>query len=147
MPGPAPAKVQHYARRLSFFQKQDVTPVWDEEEKKWIITITEKIKCDELIHLLLHEETGESYTDCSDGHDINVVFRFRRGGYRQGLRPWRMRAVTKVDSVFELEISAGDIRSLLSQPTAPHGEGKASGEAAGSTKQQMNVKRTTVIRV
>lgn len=45
------------------------------------------------------------------------------------------------------KININDVMSLLSKPTNPQGDGKAAGEASGSNKQRMSVKRTTVIRV
>lgn len=147
MPGPAPAKVQHWAVRLTHVQKETCAPVWDDEECAWIITVSEKAECSELLHMIMREETGDRYTECTDGHEIKVIIRFRRGGYRQGLRTWRQRTHADIDGVMSVPINANDVLPLLAKPTNPQGSGKASGTAAGSNRQQMSVKRTTVIRV
>lgn len=108
----------------------------------------EKSECDEFLHMLMHEETGENYDECTDGHTITVVLRFRRGGWRQGLRPWRLHARVDADNgLVNVAINPSDIMALLAKPTNPQGEGKAHAESSGNNKQQMQVKRTTVIRV
>lgn len=148
MPGMAPAKVQHWAVRITRSQKKEATPHWDEESRSWIITLSEKIECGPLVHLLMGHETGRDYDNCTDGHEVTVVMRFRRGGYRQGMRPWKLRVTAEFDGgLVEVELNPADIMALLAKPTNPQGDGKAHGESAGTNKQQMNVKRTTVIRV
>lgn len=146
MPGPAPSKVQHWALRLSKAMDQDVVPFWDEEKQEWRVEIEEHLECDEMVHWLLHQKTGKSYEDCKDGHKSRAMFRFRRRHY-QSAKAWHLLTRLKVDDEFEMNLDPGMLLSLLSKPTNPQGDGKVRTEAHGSTKQQMSVKRTTVIRV
>lgn len=147
MPGPAPAKVQHQSVRLSKALERDVSPVWNEEDQTWELAFEEEAVCGDLIHELLTHESKKCYHDCTTPHLMRVVMRYRLGGYRQGIRTWRLKARVRIDDVFDCPLDASKIISLLAKPTNPQGDGKATGEAAGSNKQTMNVKKTTVIRV
>lgn len=147
MPGPAPAKVQHWAARMRISTGQEYTPVWDEDKQTWVLTIPEHVECSDFLHGFLKQMSGECYHECTDGHSVEVVLSFRRGPWSQGVRRWRMRAVATLDGDFEEELDPSMIASLLAKPTNPKGEGKAHQEAPGSNKQQMSVKKTTVIRV
>lgn len=148
MPGVAPAKVQHMALKVSRAVGKECTPYWEEEAQTWVIALDETIECGDLIHMLLKHETGGNYSDCSEGHTSRVVLRFRRGAYRQGLRPWKDTCRVQLDDgAADFPVSMNQIMALLAKPTNPQGEGKASSEAPGSNKQQMSVKRSTVIRV
>jgi hypothetical protein len=140
--------VQHWAVRLSRTIKQELTPVWDAEARTWVISIEEDIACDDFLHSLMSDESGDSYSTCQAGkHHSTVLLRFRRGGFRQGLRPWKLRTTVNVDGIMSFPIDPNVIMSLLAKPTDPQGDGKARTEASGSNRQQMRVKRTTVIRV
>lgn len=147
MPGPAPAKVQHWALRLTRATGIDHVPVWDEGAGTWTLLVEEKTECNDLVHFLLKETDGNERHDCTEGHMIRVVLAFRRGPWRQGMRPWKLNARVQMDDVFDGPFDPNKIMALLAKPTKPQGQGKASGESAGVVKEQMNVKKTTVIRV
>lgn len=148
MPGIAPAKVQHIAIKISRSLKREVVPHWDEEAGSWIIAIDEELECTELLHELMAHETGECYHSCDAGHLSTVSVRFRPRGRRTGPRVWKDSCDVSIDDgAVTAKINMNDVMSLLSKPTNPQGDGKAASVASGSNKQQMSVKRTTVIRV
>jgi len=135
------------ALRITRSMKSECVPFWDEKSGGWVIELDESLECSELLHELMHRETGECYCSCTAGHNSKVRITFRRGAYRQGLRPWRDSCRLLVDDVMDVVVDVNAIMSLLAKPTNPQGDGKAASEASGSNKQQMAVKKTTVIRV
>lgn len=140
--------MQHIALKISRSLKQEITPYWEEETESWVIAVDEDLECSDLLHHLMHDETGQEYRSCKDGHVSRVFIRFRQGSYWQGLRPWKDKCRLEIDDgAIDVPIDIGAVLSLLAKPTNPQGDGKAAGEASGSNKQQMSVKRTTVIRV
>lgn len=147
MPGPAPAKVQHIAIKISVKTQSEVTPIWDEDTGRWIIELTETQNCDKYNHALLEWETDKSYEDCDKGkHAFAFRIVFRQVG-KKCARRWKTRGYVSFDDEVEIAIPVGRILSLLSSPTNPTGDGKVASAAEGSNKQNMDVKRTTVIRV
>lgn len=147
MAGIAPARVQHCAIRIKRASGEEYTPVWDEAASTWGITIEKHEECTDLLHQIMHGQTGEDYKDCTGGHEIVVTIRFRRGAYRQGLRPWRGRCRVAVDDALDLPVNFGEMMALLAKPTNPQGEGKKTTASADVPTQQMRTKKTTVIRV
>lgn len=140
--------MQHIALKISRSLKQEITPYWEEETESWVIAVDEDLECSKLLHDLMADETGECYHSCKGGHVSRVFIRFRQGSYWQGLRPWKDKCRLEIDDgAIDVPIDIGAVLSLLAKPTNPQGDGKAAGEASGSNKQQMSVKRTTVIRV
>ena len=142
-----PAKVRHWVIRLYKPEKKIFVPVWDEEQRAWVITVEEEVKCGELLHWMLREETGEDYGDCSRKHSVRVVLRFRRRGVKAREGRWHLHARIAIDDVYEGALDPRYVISLLSKPTNPQGQGKVPTQNRGDNRQQMSVKRTTVIRV
>jgi hypothetical protein len=148
MPGPAPAKVQHLAIQLRVKTGQEITPVWDEEGQQWSMELTQTLDCTTDTHKALEAATEKCYCNCTeDNHTCKAKLVFRSKGRRHSGKRWLTKGYVSIDGQFEILIPVGVIMSLLSKPTNPQGEGKAAGESAGSNKQAMNVRRTTVIRV
>jgi hypothetical protein len=147
MPGPAPAKVQHLAAQLTATAKQEVTPIWDEETGTWRIQLEQPVECSSMIHYYLNHWTKKDYTGCEGGHTAIVRLTFRRGGRKQGIKVWKLRATVQLDDLEEEAVPPSLIMKLLAKPTNPQGDGKVGGASEGSNKQAMSVKKTTVIRV